>query len=210
MRGIRVKHRSFSDHRVTLGRLINGKVELGRKFLRGDPQYQNVELKFRDNKLLPVQASPVSLSIVQSVLNHTEALHAGACYVLGQIAKQAGITKTLKKIFPQSWQELLSLAMFMTIHPDASIFNYDVIAKGSLFPSGAIAAQRVLELFESVKQPSIEQYLKLRVDSSKKLIKTVIGHLLLTRFLHSHKLSKKESTTQIRRILSRPDPGWHF
>ncbi|WP_290432516.1 hypothetical protein [uncultured Parasutterella sp.] len=31
-----VKQRSYSKHRITLGRLIDGKVELGRKFLRNN------------------------------------------------------------------------------------------------------------------------------------------------------------------------------
>lgn len=56
-----VKQRSYSKHRITLGRLIDDKVELGRKFLRDNPQYKDVELTFIDNKLCPVGIEEVSL-----------------------------------------------------------------------------------------------------------------------------------------------------
>uniref|UniRef100_UPI003F4D722E hypothetical protein n=1 Tax=Turicimonas muris TaxID=1796652 RepID=UPI003F4D722E len=96
-----VKRRSFSKHRITLGCLIDGKVELGRKFLRDNPQYKDVELTFTDNKLCPVGIAEVSLPVAQIVLNRSEALNAGASYVLEQIAKQSGITKALKVVFPE-------------------------------------------------------------------------------------------------------------
>lgn len=163
-----VKRRSFSKHRITLGRLIDGKVELGRKFLRDNPQYKDVELTFADNKLCPVGMPEVSLSAAQMVLNRTEVLNAGASYVLEQIAIQTGITKTLKAVFPGHWQELLSLAIFFVIHPDSSLSNYDVIALSSLYPAAVIPSQRIAELFESINyQPSVEQYLQLRLASNK-------------------------------------------
>ena len=122
-----VKRRSFSKHRITLGCLIDGKVELGRKFLRDNPQYKDIELTFADNKLCPVGMPEVSLSTAQMVLNRTKTLNAGASYVLEQIAKQSGITKALKVVFPEHWKELLSLAIFLVIHPDATVSNYDVL-----------------------------------------------------------------------------------
>ena len=167
-----VKQRSYSKHRITLGRLIDGKVELGRKFLRDNPQYKDVELTFTDNKLCPVGIEEVSLPVAQIVLNRSEALNAGASYVLEQIAKQSGITKALKVVFPEHWKELLSLAIFLVIHPDATVSNYDVIAQNSLYPTAAIPSQRISEIFESIDyQPSVEQYLKLRLASNKALDK---------------------------------------
>ena len=163
-----VKRRSFSKHRITLGCLIDGKVELGRKFLRDNPQYKDIELTFADNKLCPVGMPEVSLSTAQMVLNRTKTLNAGASYVLKQIAIQTGITQTLKTVFPKHWQELLSLAIFFVIHPDTSLSNYDVIAQSSLYPAAVIPSQRISELFESINyQPSVEQYLQLRLASNK-------------------------------------------
>ena len=46
------KQRSYSKHRITVGKLVDGKVQLGRKFLTNNPQYKDIEFKFEDHKLI--------------------------------------------------------------------------------------------------------------------------------------------------------------
>ena len=52
------KQRSYSKHRTTVGKLVNGKVQLGRKFLANNPQYKDIEFKFEDHKLIAASDLP--------------------------------------------------------------------------------------------------------------------------------------------------------
>ena len=52
------KQRSYSKHRTTVGKLVSGKVQLGRKFLANNPQYKDIEFKFEDHKLIALSDMP--------------------------------------------------------------------------------------------------------------------------------------------------------
>ena len=52
------KQRSYSKHRITVGKLVDGKVQLGRKFLTNNPQYKDIEFKFEDHKLIAASDLP--------------------------------------------------------------------------------------------------------------------------------------------------------
>lgn len=52
------KQRSYSKHRITVGKLVDGKVQLGRKFLTNNPQYKDIEFKFEDHKLIATSDLP--------------------------------------------------------------------------------------------------------------------------------------------------------
>ena len=56
------KQRSYSKHRTTVGKLVNEKVQLGRKFLAANPQYKDIEFKFEDHKLIAVSDLPAPLN----------------------------------------------------------------------------------------------------------------------------------------------------
>ena len=83
------KQRSYSKHRITVGKLVDGKVQLGRKFLTNNPQYKDIEFKFEDHKLIAASDLPtVNDAGVNAVLSKTFPLNAGASYVLKEMAQQ--------------------------------------------------------------------------------------------------------------------------
>ncbi len=91
------KQRSYSKHRTTVGKLVNGKVQLGRKFLANNPQYKDIEFKFEDHKLIAASDLPtVNDAGVNAVLSKTFPLNAGASYVLKEIAQQDGPARGLE------------------------------------------------------------------------------------------------------------------
>lgn len=72
------KQRSYSKHRITVGKLVDGKVQLGRKFLANNPQYKDIEFKFEDHKLIAISDLPtVNDAGVNAVLSKTFPLNAG-------------------------------------------------------------------------------------------------------------------------------------
>lgn len=161
------KKRSYSKHRFSIGRFVNGKVELGRKFLAEHPEYKGINFKFEKHQLIPIDSAP-SLTVheVQAVLSRANPLNAGASYVLNELAIQSGLRKDLKTVFPHSWQQILSLAMFFVIYPDQTLANYDVTATHCNFPGEPLASQRISELLASISFDQRQQYMKLRLASS--------------------------------------------
>ena len=104
------KQRSYSKHRITVGKLVDGKVQLGRKFLTNNPQYKDIEFKFEDHKLIATSDLPtVNDAGVNAVLSKTFPLNAGASYVLKEMAQQDGLLGDLKAVFPNHWKDLLAL-----------------------------------------------------------------------------------------------------
>ena len=52
------KQRSYSKHRITVGKLVDGKVQLGRKFLTNNPQYKDIDRQRRRCKCRSIQNVP--------------------------------------------------------------------------------------------------------------------------------------------------------
>ena len=145
------KQRSYSKHRITVGKLVDGKVQLGRKFLANNPQYKDIEFKFENHKLIAISDLPtVNDAGVNAVLSKTFPLNAGASYVLKEIAQQDGLLGDLKAVFPHQWKDLLALAMFFVIYPERNLANYDITAAHSQLGGNPLDSQRISELLESI------------------------------------------------------------
>ena len=161
------KQRSYSKHRTTVGKLVNGKVQLGRKFLANHPQYKDIEFKFEDHKLIALSDMPaVNDAGVNAVLSKTFPLNAGASYVLKEIAQQDGLLGDLKTVFPHHWKDLLALAMFFVIYPERNLANYDITAAHSQLGGNPLDSQRISELLESITADQRQQYMKRRLNHS--------------------------------------------
>ena len=161
------KQRSYSKHRTTVGKLVNGKVQLGRKFLANNPQYKDIEFKFEDHKLIAASDLPtVNDAGVNAVLSKTFPLNAGASYVLKEIAQQDGLLGDLKAVFPHHWKDLLALAMFFVIYPERNLANYDITAAHSQLGGNPLDSQRISKLLESITADQRQQYMKRRLNHS--------------------------------------------
>lgn len=161
------KQRSYSRHRTTVGKLVDGKVQLGRKFLASHPEYKDIDFKFEDNKLLAISDLPeVSPAGVNAVLSKTFPLNAGAAYVLKEIARQTGLLRDLKAIFSKNWEDLLALAMFFVIYPDRNLSNFDLTASHSQLGGNDLDSQRISELLEGITYDQRQSYMKRRMTSS--------------------------------------------
>ena len=149
--GIRTSSALNSKHRITVGKLVDGKVQLGRKFLTNNPQYKDIEFKFEDHKLIATSDLPtVNDAGVNAVLSKTFPLNAGASYVLKEMAQQDGLLGDLKAVFPHHWKDLLALAMFFVIYPERNLANYDITAAHSQLGGNPLDSQGISELLESI------------------------------------------------------------
>lgn len=147
--------------------MVDGKVQLGRKFLANNPQYKDIEFKFEDHKLIALSDLPaVNDAGVNAVLSKTFPLNAGASYVLKEIAQQDGLLGDLKTVFPHHWKDLLALVMFFVIYPERNLANYDITAAHSRLGGNPLDSQRISELLESITSDQRQQYMKLRLNHS--------------------------------------------
>ena len=151
-----------------MGRLNeDGTLTFSKKFLSENPIYEganafwaNSQICFGEDKKLIEKIQTVRQS---SVLN------AGDCYVLRQIAEQSGITEDLSRAFVNDWKEILSLALFLVLHPGEELSNYEAIAAQSYLPAGPIASQRISEILHSISYEQRMEFMKRRINNSKTL-----------------------------------------
>lgn len=92
------------------------------------------------------------------------ALHAGAAYALGVLAKQSGISKALKLVFPQNddYLKLLSLAMFVVINSDSALSCYPEFAEKALLPyEQELDCSAISRLLGKITSTQIEDFLNI-------------------------------------------------
>lgn len=89
-------------------------------------------------------------------------LHAGASYVLGQIAGQSRLTEALQRVFPHNddYLKLLSLAFFIVINSDNALSKYPFFAKSTLLPyAKSIDSSASTRLLSKITCRQIEDFL---------------------------------------------------
>ena len=90
-------------------------------------------------------------------------LFAGATWLLDRIAEQTGLEEDLRRVFPESWRELLSVAQFMALSDGMPLYRFGKWGSLHRHPCGHdLPSQRSSELLASVAQERIDAFLRLR------------------------------------------------
>ncbi len=143
------------------------------------------------NKAIPPFAATASTSVI------------GPLLVLDQIARETGLVTTLKKSFPNSWDQILTLAYFLVctgdalVHADAWCRNHTVPA------SGPFASQRMSDWLAAITEDGRQSFFKIwgkRISEQDYLcydITSVSSYSELNEFVHYGYNRDGESLPQI-------------
>ena len=83
----------------------------------------------------------------------------GATYLLDQIGNSAGITEDLKKCFPNTWRQILSIAYFLILEDKNPLYRFPKWSNMHRHPYGDnIPSQRSSELFASITEDAKEKF----------------------------------------------------
>jgi hypothetical protein len=89
----------------------------------------------------------------------------GATYLLDQIGERYGITEDLKRCFPHSYKQMLSLAFFLILEENNTISRFPRWAATHALPfEDAIPPQSCTDLFQSVTATLKAQFFALQVE----------------------------------------------
>ncbi len=87
----------------------------------------------------------------------------GASYLLDQIGEKLGIKDDLKRCFPDSYQQILSIAYYLILEPESPLFRFERWSMLHKHPCDHnIPSQRSSELFASVSESAKNSFFGLQ------------------------------------------------
>ena len=126
----------------------------------------NRSYKKHDTKPSPSNALPSEGEKLKDTIRQYQRLHFGAAYLLRQIAKTTKLEATLKAIFPNDYQDLLSLAYYLVLHQQSSLMNYPQWTQRShAYVKHPLSSQRISDLFKRVTEDHRIRFFKNLLDS---------------------------------------------
>ena len=85
----------------------------------------------------------------------------GATYLLDCIAKQTGVWEDLKAVFPQNYEQLLSIAYYLILESNNPLYRFEKRNHTHRHPYGAdISSPRSSELFSAIRNQDITAFCK--------------------------------------------------
>ena len=161
--------RSRCVSRKTVGKLVGKNVIFGKKFLSENPQYQDTHAIYENNTIVFVDEDPEVLQFIK-LAQKCRMLEAGATYVLNQIAIDSGLADDLQAVFPDSYQEILSLALFFILQPESSVCSFDTFSTKTWLPTDKkLEASTITRLFQGISDTARFEYMRRRAAHSKAL-----------------------------------------
>ena len=83
----------------------------------------------------------------------------GATYLLDQIGSMTGVAEDLKKCFPSTWRQILSIAYFLILEDKNPLYRFSKWSITHRHPNGEnIPSQRSSELFASITEDVKEKF----------------------------------------------------
>lgn len=87
----------------------------------------------------------------------------GATWLLDQIGEQTGVEEDLRRCFPGTWEQILSLAYYLTLEDSSSMGRFSKWASIHTHPYGGdIPSQRISDLFQSITEDSRQQFFRMQ------------------------------------------------
>lgn len=87
----------------------------------------------------------------------------GATYLLDAVGKKLGVTEDLKRCFPETYKQILSLAYYMILEDSSPLYRFEKWDALHKHPFGAhIPSQRSSELFASIKEGAKEEFFRMQ------------------------------------------------
>ena len=120
----------------------------------------------KTNEVVPTRKKRVlKASKVCKKANNQETTRSfyGSTYLFDAIGKEIGITDDLKKCFPDTYKQILSIAYYLILENKSPLSRFPHWANMHKHPFGkAIASQRSSELFASITEDEREHFFRLQ------------------------------------------------
>lgn len=119
-------------------------------------------------KLLPnvktdSQAAPLPKKRGPKPVNECKRLFYGSTYLLDAIGETTGVEKDLKRCFPESYKQILSLAYYLVLEEANSMSRFTRWASMHRHPwLKDVPSQRISELFQSITEDNKQQFFRLQ------------------------------------------------
>jgi len=171
IRGITYMYQEFSyrvsgeknprHRRRYLGKMIEETFVPNAKFLLLSPEEQTqTGLIFQHT----VAKSPQAKRGRKPASEISTRLFHGATYLFDHLAERLGITDDLKRIFPYTWEKILSLAWFLILEDHNVISRFPKWGKTHTHPYGKdISSPRSSELFGTITEDGIQQFFSFQI-----------------------------------------------
>jgi hypothetical protein len=105
---------------------------------------------------LPAKPGPVPVT-------KTARLFCGATYLLDAIGEKLGITEDLKKCFPKTFKQILSIAYYLILEDKNPLYRFEKWGTLHKHPYGKnIGSQRSSELFASITEEGKQEFFRLQ------------------------------------------------
>ena len=99
----------------------------------------------------------------------------GATYLLDVIGEKLSITRDLKKCFPETWEQILSIAYYLIMEDRNPLTRFPKWAATHTHPHGKnIPSQRSSELFASINEDAKQKFF--RMQSERRLEKEFLAY----------------------------------
>jgi len=159
---IRVKGRNYPDHkRAYIGKIVEGAfVPNAKFFMLSEEQKAATGLTFTppDTKIRPVGRPPAETGLRK---------FRGLNLFLSEISSQISLQQDLTQVFGRRSAKILSIAFYLVGNPHASLYRFSHWARVRFHPYDKdIASPRSSELFGSITEDEVQQFLSLRVQRS--------------------------------------------
>ena len=93
----------------------------------------------------------------------TARLFCGATYLFDAIGRELGITEDLKKCFPKTWRQILSVAYYLILEDRNPLCRFEKWSDLHRHPYGEnITSQRGSDLFASITEESKQEFFRLQ------------------------------------------------
>jgi len=87
----------------------------------------------------------------------------GATFLLDAIGEQLGITRDLKQCFPDTYQQILSIAYYLVLEESTPVYRFDKWGILHRHPYGKnLSSQRISEIFSSITEEDKQKFFSLQ------------------------------------------------
>ena len=87
----------------------------------------------------------------------------GATWLLDQIGEQIGVEDDLRRCFPGTWEQILSIVYYLILEDSSTMGRFSKWASIHTHPYGEdIPSQRISDLFQSIGEDSRQQFFRVQ------------------------------------------------
>ena len=85
----------------------------------------------------------------------------GATWLLDQIGEQTGVEEDLRRCFPDTWMQILSVVYYLTLEDSDTMSRFSKWASTHTHPYGEdLPSQRISDLFQSITEDSRQRFFR--------------------------------------------------